>query len=83
MSGMLKGENEISGAPLVLDAPVGDGHVVLFANRPFWRWQTRGSHAMVFNAILHWNDLRTAWPARKSEEEEQEESAEYSHETDH
>lgn len=69
MSGMLKGENEIVGAPLVVDVPVGQGHVVLFANRPFWRWQTRGSHAMAFNAILHWNDLRTGWPERPKDEE--------------
>ena len=69
MSGMLRGESEIAGAPAVLDVPVGDGHVVLFANRPFWRWQTRGSHALVFNTLLHWNDLRTGWPARTEAEE--------------
>jgi len=63
MSGMLRGEREIAGTPAVLDVPVGAGHVVLFANRPFWRWQTRGSHALVFNAMLHWNDLRTGWPS--------------------
>ena len=64
MSGMLRGEREIAGTPAVIDAPVGDGHVILFANRPFWRWQTRGSHALVFNAMLHWNDLRAGWPSR-------------------
>ncbi|NIW36482.1 MAG: hypothetical protein GWN32_08070, partial [Gemmatimonadetes bacterium] len=69
MSGMLRGESEIAGAPAVLDVPVGDGHVVLFANRPFWRWQTRGSHALVFNTMLHWNDLRAGWPDRPSPEE--------------
>ena len=45
MSGMLEGEKELAGAPVIVDVPVGKGHVVLFANRPFWRWQTRGSHA--------------------------------------
>ncbi len=69
MSGMLRGEDELAGAPAVLDVPVGDGHVVLFANRPFWRWQTRGSHALVFNTMLHWNDLRTGWPDRPGAEE--------------
>lgn len=71
MSGMLRGEKEIAGAPAVVDVPVGKGHVVLFANRPFWRWETHGSHALVFNTLLHWNDLRTGWPERPEEEEEQ------------
>jgi hypothetical protein len=69
MSGMLRGESEIAGTPAVLDVPVGEGHVVLFANRPFWRWQTRGTHALVFNTMLHWNDLRTGWPVRPGAEE--------------
>jgi hypothetical protein len=70
MSGMLRGEEELAGTPAVIDAPVGDGHVVLFANRPFWRWGTHGSHALVFNTILNWNDLRSGWPARPGPEEE-------------
>ena len=36
---------------------VGKGHVVMFANRPYWRWQTQGSFFLGFNAILNWNDL--------------------------
>ena len=64
LSGMLKGEKEIARRPAVIDVPVGDGHVVLFAIRPFWRWETRGSHALVFNTLLNWNDLRTGWPER-------------------
>jgi len=68
MSGMLRGEREIAGTPAVIDVPVGDGHVVLFANRPFWRWNTHGSHALIFNTILHWNDLRAGWPARPQAE---------------
>ncbi|MFQ5637938.1 MAG: M14 family zinc carboxypeptidase [bacterium] len=71
LSGMLRGEKELAGAPAVVDVPVGQGHVVLFAIRPFWRWETRGSHALVFNTMLHWNDLRTGWPERKEEEEEE------------
>ena len=70
MSGMLRGEAEIAGAPAVIDVPVGQGHVVLFANRPFWRWETRGSHALVFNTMLHWNDLRAGWPSRPGAEDE-------------
>ena len=69
MSGMMKGGGELSGAPAIVDVPVGDGHVILFANRPFRRWNTQGSHALVFNAMLHWNDLRVGWPEREEEEE--------------
>lgn len=73
LSGMLKGESELSGTPAVVDVPVGKGHVVLFANRPFWRWETHGSHALVFNTMLHWNDLRTGWPERPDEDEDEDE----------
>ncbi|UCH61641.1 MAG: hypothetical protein JSU77_07420, partial [Fidelibacterota bacterium] len=71
MSGMLRGEEELAGAPAVVDVPVGKGHVVLLANRPFWRGETRGSHALVFNTLLHWNDLRTGWPERPEEEDKE------------
>ncbi|HSG00927.1 MAG TPA: M14 family zinc carboxypeptidase [Vicinamibacterales bacterium] len=57
LSGGLVGGGEMAGRPVAVDAPVGDGHVLLFANRPFWRWQTHGNYFMVFNALLNWNDL--------------------------
>ena len=62
LSGLLVGGEELAGRPAVLDAPVGQGHVVLFAIRPFWRWETQGSFALAFNTILNWNDLGVAWP---------------------
>jgi len=31
--------------------------VVMFAIRPFWRWQTQGTYTLGFNTILNWNDL--------------------------
>jgi len=37
--------------------PLGKGHVVMFALRPFWRWQTQGTYSLGFNAIMNWNDL--------------------------
>ncbi len=63
LSGLLVSGEELAGRPAVLDAPVGQGHVVLFAIRPFWRWETQGSFALVFNTILNWNDLGVQWPA--------------------
>ena len=70
LSGMLRGGAEMAGSPAVIDAPVGKGHVVFFAIRPFWRWETRGSHALVFNAVLHWNHLDVGWPERKEDEQD-------------
>ncbi len=42
---------------MAIDSPVGKGHVVMFAIRPFWRWQTQGTYTLGFNAIMNWNDL--------------------------
>ena len=37
--------------------PLGKGHIVMFALRPFWRWQTQGTYFLAFNAILNWDHL--------------------------
>ena len=57
LSGVLVGGQALSGKPQVIDAPIGKGHVVMFAIRPFWRAQTQGTYFLGFNAILNWNDL--------------------------
>ena len=53
----MRGADQIRGRPMIVDAPSGKGHVLLFATNPIYRWQTFGEHAMVFNALLFWNDL--------------------------
>jgi hypothetical protein len=58
LSGMLEGGDEIAGKPIVIDAPRGRGHILLFANNPMWRQNTQGSYPLVFNAILNWDKLR-------------------------
>jgi len=57
LSGTLAGGQLLANRAQVIDAPVGKGHVVMFAIRPFWRWQTQGTYFLGFNAILNWNDL--------------------------
>ena len=57
LSGLLVGGDAIAGRAVAIDAPIGKGHVVMFANRPFWRWQTQGNFFLGFNTILNWNDL--------------------------
>jgi len=57
LSGTIAGGQAIANRPLVLDVPSGKGHIVMFALRPFWRWQTQGTYFLEFNAILNWNHL--------------------------
>ncbi|MDH4062778.1 MAG: hypothetical protein OEW19_00150, partial [Acidobacteriota bacterium] len=67
LSGTLAGGQFLSGRAQVLDAEVGEGHVVMFAIRPFWRWQTQGTFFLGFNAILNWNDLDAGKDTDKTE----------------
>ena len=62
LSGVLVGGQALAGRAQVVDAPVGQGHVVMFAIRPYWRWQTQGTFFLGFNAILNWNDLDAGRP---------------------
>jgi hypothetical protein len=57
LSGVLEGGEHLSNRPTVINQQLGEGHVVMFTTRPFWRWQTQGTFMMGFNAIMNWNDL--------------------------
>jgi len=57
ISGMLAGGSELANAPAVIDVPVGQGHVVMFANNPMWRHQTQGNFFLIFNAALNYDHL--------------------------
>jgi hypothetical protein len=57
VSGLLDGGDEIAQHPAVIDSPLGKGHIVLFSNNPMWRGQTAGSYALVFNAIMNFDNL--------------------------
>jgi hypothetical protein len=57
VSGLLEGGADIAQRPVVVDVPVGKGHVVLFANNPIYRGETIGSYFMVFNTILNFDSL--------------------------
>ncbi|MDE3151876.1 MAG: hypothetical protein KGL93_06470, partial [Gemmatimonadota bacterium] len=56
-SGLLAGGNDIAQRPVVVDDPVGKGHVVMFANNPVYRAETIGSYTLVFNALMNWDNL--------------------------
>jgi hypothetical protein len=57
LSGTLANGQLLANRAAALDSPLGKGHVVMFAIRPFWRWQTQGTYTLGFNAIMNWNDL--------------------------
>ena len=57
ISGGLTHGAELAHAPALVDVPLGSGHIVMFSFNPFWRSQTLGSYALVFNALLHHGSL--------------------------
>ena len=59
LSGHFRGADQIDGRPAIVNVPRGDGRVVLFATNPCYRWQNHGEFGMLFNTILHHNDLGT------------------------
>jgi hypothetical protein len=59
LSGLMRGVAETRNRPAIVDAPTGRGRVILFAINPCYRWQNHGEFAMLFNTILHHNDIKT------------------------
>ncbi len=63
LSGTLDGGETLANRAAAVDVPLGKGHIVMFALRPFWRWQTQGTFFLAFNAILNWDHLDAGRPA--------------------
>ena len=57
ISGGIKNGQEMTSAPALVDVSLGEGHVILFSFNPFWRSETLGSYALVFNALMHHGNL--------------------------
>jgi hypothetical protein len=55
-SGLLDG-SDVAQRPVVVDAPLGKGHVILFANNPVYRGETIGSYFLVFNTLFNFDHL--------------------------
>ena len=60
LSGLMRGVAETRNRPAVVDVPVGQGHVVMFATNPCYRWQNLGEFPMLANSILNFNDYPKA-----------------------
>jgi hypothetical protein len=52
ISGLLENGGQLAGRAAVVDAPLGKGHLLLFAINPIYRGSTIGSYPLVWNAIL-------------------------------
>jgi hypothetical protein len=52
VSGLLEHGSELARRAAVVEVPVGQGRLLLFAINPVWRGSTVGSHPLVWNAIL-------------------------------
>ncbi len=57
LSGMVRGQEQIVGQGALFDVPVGRGRVIAFTFNPLHRYLNHHDFAMVWNALLHWNDL--------------------------
>ncbi len=57
LSGLLSNQAAIAEHPIVVDAHLGEGNVLLFANNPVYRGETIGSYPLVFNAIFNFDHL--------------------------
>jgi hypothetical protein len=62
VSGGVKGGEELEGKPAILDVPVGTGRVVAFNFDPIHRLMTRSDFRLLWNLLLHWNDLPPPHP---------------------
>jgi hypothetical protein len=57
LSGMVRGQDQIVGQGALFDVPVGRGRVIAFTFNPLHRFLNQHDFGMVWNALLHWNDL--------------------------
>jgi hypothetical protein len=57
LSGLVINGRGLADRPAVVAVPVGEGSAVLFGFNPLHRYQTHGMFSLVWNAILHWDQL--------------------------
>ena len=58
LSGLMKGAAETRNRPAIAEVQSGRGRVVMFATNPCFRYETLGEFNMLFNAVLHHNDVK-------------------------
>jgi hypothetical protein len=58
MSGYVSHPAQLEERPAVVTLPVGRGQAVLFGFNPLHRFQNHGNFSLVWNALMHWDQLR-------------------------
>ena len=71
LSGLLDKGAAIAERAIVVDAHVGSGNVLLFANNPIYRGETIGTYNLVFNSILN-HDRLSSLPADQTKNPDKE-----------
>jgi hypothetical protein len=57
ISGGMNYAYQMTGTPALVHSRIGNGNVVMFSFNPFWRGETLGAYALVFNTFLHHANL--------------------------
>jgi hypothetical protein len=57
LSGLMNGPDETKNRPALIEEPVGQGRIVMFATNPVYRWQNFGEFRMLYNAIFNYPQL--------------------------
>jgi hypothetical protein len=57
LSGLMNGADETKNRPALIEEPVGEGRIVMFATNPVYRWQNFGEFRMLYNAIFNYQVL--------------------------
>jgi hypothetical protein len=70
LDGLLDKGSSIAEHPVVVNAHLGQGNVLLFGNNPIYRGETIGTYGLVFNAILNHDHLAHA-STKRGEQTEQ------------
>lgn len=70
MSGLVSHPGQLAEQPAVVTVPVGEGQAVLFGFNPLHRHQSHGTFALVWNALMHWDQLRVGLGEPNDEPEE-------------
>ena len=58
LSGLMRNPNEVRNVPAVVEVPSGSGRILMFATNPCFRWQNLSEFNLLFNAVMHFNDVK-------------------------
>jgi hypothetical protein len=57
LSGLMTTPEEIKHRPAIIDEPLGEGRILMFATNPVYRDQTFGEYRMLYNALFNYRNL--------------------------